>query len=134
MTRTLNIARRLSVSAQRVPHQRAVVAPAGRDAQGRAAYSHLTFLQLEHETDRLARGLRALGVAPGARMVLPVGVSAVCAVQPGDAGDHRGSQHEPQPARARRPAKDRAGDPRSGRNAGLRVSRDLEPRRPALRT
>ena len=35
-------------------------------------YSHLTFQQLDRESDRLARGLRQLGVVPGTRMVLMV--------------------------------------------------------------
>ncbi|QDT49331.1 Long-chain-fatty-acid--CoA ligase [Symmachiella dynata] len=65
-----NIAAKVSAIAHRYPHQRAVVFPAGRDAQGRVMYSHLTFAQLEQETDRLARGLIEMGVQPGQRMVL----------------------------------------------------------------
>lgn len=67
-----NIAARLSESAALFPSQRAVVFPAGRDAQGRVTYSHLTFRQLEEETDRLARGLSRAGVTSGKRMVLMV--------------------------------------------------------------
>ena len=68
----VNIARTLSESAQRTPYQRAVVFPAGRDAAGRVTYSHLTFAQLDQESDRLARGLRQLGVEREMRLVLMV--------------------------------------------------------------
>jgi acyl-CoA synthetase (AMP-forming)/AMP-acid ligase II len=67
-----NIARRLNEIAERFPHQRAVVCPAGRDAAGRVAYSQLTFQQLDRESDRLARGLQSLGVVPSTRLVLMV--------------------------------------------------------------
>ncbi len=46
--------------------------PAGRDTAGRVAYAHLTFEQLDRESDRLARGLQAMGVTPGSRLVLAV--------------------------------------------------------------
>lgn len=69
---TVNIAEKLRESAASAPHQRAVVFPVGRDAQGRVTYSHLTFRQLDRESDRLARGLRLLGVQPGMRLVLMV--------------------------------------------------------------
>jgi acyl-CoA synthetase (AMP-forming)/AMP-acid ligase II len=68
----VNIAQKLRESAIARPHQRAVVFPAGRDGLGRVTYSHLTFQQLDQETDRLARGLRQMGVVPGARLVLMV--------------------------------------------------------------
>lgn len=68
----LNIAATLSESARRYPLQRAVVFPAGRDRAGRATYSQLTFQQLDQESDRLARGLRGLGVTRGTRIVLMV--------------------------------------------------------------
>ncbi len=69
---TVNIAEKLRESAAAAPYQRAVVFPAGRDSQGRVTYSHLTFQQLDRESDRLARGLRLLGVVPGTRLVLMV--------------------------------------------------------------
>lgn len=68
----LNIAERLSRTAAQNPYQQGVVFPAGRDAAGRATYSHLTFQQLDRESDRLARGLREMGVGPGTRLVLMV--------------------------------------------------------------
>ncbi|MFO1020780.1 MAG: fatty acid CoA ligase family protein [Planctomycetales bacterium] len=67
-----NIAQALHAAAELVPFQRAVVFPESRDALGRVMYSHLTFQQLDQETDRLARGLIRLGVRPGMRLVLMV--------------------------------------------------------------
>lgn len=68
----VNIAERLRESARRYPHQKAVVFPAGRDSAGRVTYSHLTFAQLDGESDRLASGLLKYGVQPGHRLVLMV--------------------------------------------------------------
>ncbi|MGH7201561.1 MAG: AMP-binding protein, partial [Planctomycetaceae bacterium] len=68
----LNIASRLRDTAAAYPFQRGVVMPIGRDAGGRRTYSHLTFRQLDRESDRLARGLRAMGVEPGMKLVLMV--------------------------------------------------------------
>lgn len=68
----VNIAERLRESARRYPHQKAVVFPAGRDSQGRVKYTHLTFAQLDEESDRLAKGLIDFGVQPGHRLVLMV--------------------------------------------------------------
>jgi acyl-CoA synthetase (AMP-forming)/AMP-acid ligase II len=68
----VNIAGKLRESAQRAPFQRAVVFPSGRDAAGRVTYTHFTFAQLDRESDRLARGLRRMGVTPGTRLVLMV--------------------------------------------------------------
>lgn len=68
----VNIAERLRESARLYPHQKAVVFPAGRDSSGRVTYTHLTFAQLDEESDRLARGLINIGVQPGHRLVLMV--------------------------------------------------------------
>lgn len=68
----VNIADRLSESARRWPYQKAVVFPAGRDRAGRVLWSHLTFQQLEEESNRLAQGLINAGAAPGMRLVLMV--------------------------------------------------------------
>lgn len=68
----VNIAEKLRESAAAAPYQRAVVFPVGRDSQGRVTYSHLTFQQLDRESDRLARGLRQMGVISGTRLVLMV--------------------------------------------------------------
>ena len=72
MSDQVNIAERLRESARLYPQQKAVVFPAGRDAQGRVLYSHLTFAQLDEESDRLAKGLIEFGVQPGHRLVLMV--------------------------------------------------------------
>lgn len=68
----MNIALRLTATAEQSPDAVAVVAAAGRDSHGRAAYSHVTFRQLDRESDLLARGLRERGVGPGTRLVLMV--------------------------------------------------------------
>jgi acyl-CoA synthetase (AMP-forming)/AMP-acid ligase II len=68
----MNIALRLKQIAEQIPDARAVVAVAGRDALGRAAYSHVTFRQLDRESDLVARGLCERGVVPGTRLVLMV--------------------------------------------------------------
>ncbi|MGB5984223.1 MAG: fatty acid CoA ligase family protein [Desulfobacterales bacterium] len=68
----LNIAQHLENMAQRVPYQRAVVAPAPRDSAGRPAYQQLTFRQLAKESDQVAHGLTGLGITRGTRTVLMV--------------------------------------------------------------
>lgn len=72
MSDQVNIAERLRESARLYPHQKAVVFPVGRDALGRVTYTHLTFAQLDEESDRLAKGLVDFGVEPGHRLVLMV--------------------------------------------------------------
>ncbi len=67
-----NIAGRLRASAAKSPGQLAIVAPAGRDRAGQVRYDRLTFEQLDRESDRLARGLTRMGVAPGTKLVLMV--------------------------------------------------------------
>ena len=49
-----------------------MVYPAGRDKNGRVVYSHLTFLQLDQESDYLAHGLETAGITRGIRTVLMV--------------------------------------------------------------
>ena len=68
----MNIAARLRETANRFPDQSAVVCPLKRDRQGRPRSLQMTFLELERESDRLARGLREMGVTPGTRLVLLV--------------------------------------------------------------
>ena len=70
--RTVNVATYLRTMARIQPYKRAVVAPSGRDAQGRAAYTHLTFRQLDIESDCLAQGLDDAGVSRGVRTILMV--------------------------------------------------------------
>jgi acyl-CoA synthetase (AMP-forming)/AMP-acid ligase II len=52
------------------PYRRAVVYPAGRDGNGRVAYSHLTFRQLDRESDCFAHGLIKAGIARGTRTIV----------------------------------------------------------------
>ncbi len=73
--RTVNIANRMKDMAARQPHKRAVVYPAGWDENGRVAYTHLTFMQLDRESDCLARGLDRVGIRRGTRTVLMVNPS-----------------------------------------------------------
>ncbi|MFO7965443.1 MAG: fatty acid CoA ligase family protein [Desulfobacterales bacterium] len=67
-----NIASRLKEQAVRRPYRRAVVAPCTRDRNGRVAYTHLTFRQLDEESDVLAHGLSRIGITRGTRTVLMV--------------------------------------------------------------
>jgi acyl-CoA synthetase (AMP-forming)/AMP-acid ligase II len=68
----INVALHLPALARKRPHALAVVCPHGRDRAGRVAYTHLTCRQLDAESDRLARGLHALGVRRGTRTALMV--------------------------------------------------------------
>jgi len=68
----VNIAYRLRETAQRMPYKRAVVSPAGRDRVGRVTYAHLTFEQLDRESDCLAAGLESIGIQRGTKTVLMV--------------------------------------------------------------
>ncbi len=54
------------------PFRRAVVSPAGRDPAGRVAYAHLTFRQLDQESDRIAFGLESIGIGRQTRTILMV--------------------------------------------------------------
>jgi len=67
-----NISSYLHQMAEAQPYKRAVVYPTGRDKNGRIAYSHLTFRQLDQESDCLAHGLEKAGISRGTRTVLMV--------------------------------------------------------------
>ena len=54
------------------PNDLAIVCPRGRDPQGKVRTSHYTYAQLDAQSDLIARGLTALGVARGVRTVLMV--------------------------------------------------------------
>ncbi len=69
---TVNVAAYLRDMARIQPYKRAVVCPCGRDGQNRVAYTHLTFRQLDIESDCLARGLDDIGVSRGVRTILMV--------------------------------------------------------------
>ncbi len=68
----VNIAYYLKRVAKIAPYKRAVVYPAGRDSSGRVMYSHLTFLQLDRESDCLAHGMEKAGITRGTRTILMV--------------------------------------------------------------
>ncbi|NLF69845.1 MAG: AMP-binding protein [Candidatus Anammoximicrobium sp.] len=72
MNHIVNVGLRLSATAACDPDGIAVAEPAGRDAQGKRRYRQVTFRQLEDDSNRLADGLRSLGVSDQTRMVLLV--------------------------------------------------------------
>jgi len=67
-----NIASGLTAMARQRPDALAVLAPAGRSASGRARHIHLTFRQLDRESDFIAAGLTERGIGRGVRAVLMV--------------------------------------------------------------
>ncbi len=68
----VNVAKYLKAQAEKKPFKRAVVYPCGKDAQGRIAYSHLTFQQLDRESDKMAYGLQSIGITRGVKTILMV--------------------------------------------------------------
>jgi len=68
----VNVSSYLKRMAAIAPYKRAVVCPAGRNNYGRIAYSHITFLQLDRESDCLAHGFEKTGISRGTRTVLMV--------------------------------------------------------------
>ncbi|MCG6912223.1 MAG: AMP-binding protein [Deltaproteobacteria bacterium] len=68
----VNVAVYLAEAARQQPYTRAVISPAGRDKTGNALYTHLTFRQLDRESDCLAHGLVAAGIRRGIRTILMV--------------------------------------------------------------
>ncbi len=68
----VNVSMYLKQMAAIRPYKRAVVYPAGRDKENRVTYSHLTFRQLDEESDRIAAGLTAAGITRGTRTILMV--------------------------------------------------------------
>ncbi|MGA8180901.1 MAG: fatty acid CoA ligase family protein [Desulfobacterales bacterium] len=68
----VNIASYLKRAAEMSPYKRAVVCPGRRDSTGRVMYSHLTFLQLDRESDCLAHGMKLAGITCGTRTILMV--------------------------------------------------------------
>jgi olefin beta-lactone synthetase len=70
MANILNVAGRLSAMAASRPEAVAVVEPLGYDRQGKRCYRHVTFRELDEDSDRIARGLREWGVPHGTRLVM----------------------------------------------------------------
>ncbi|MBU1169577.1 MAG: AMP-binding protein [Proteobacteria bacterium] len=71
-TAIINIASYLKLQAEQQPYKRAVVYPEGKDSQGRIRYAHLTFKQLDLESDRLAQGLKSISIKRGTKTILMV--------------------------------------------------------------
>ena len=69
---TSNVASRLTAMAQAMPDALAVAEPLGYDRTGSRKYRHVTFRELDDDSDRIARGLVELGVEPGTRLALLV--------------------------------------------------------------
>lgn len=67
---SVNVAHYLKTMARVQPYRRAVVYPAARDHHGRVAYSHLTFRQLDRESDCFAHGLVQAGISRGTRTIV----------------------------------------------------------------
>ncbi|HUO09667.1 MAG TPA: fatty acid CoA ligase family protein [Phycisphaerae bacterium] len=70
MTAAANIASTLVEMAQRQPNVDALLTNPRRDAQRKLSYTRTTFQQLNDKSDRLARGLAAVGIATGTRTAL----------------------------------------------------------------
>ena len=68
----VNVAHYLKTMARVQPYRRAVVAPTARDSHGRVAYTHLTFRQLDRESDCFAHGLVKAGIDRGVKTILMV--------------------------------------------------------------
>jgi olefin beta-lactone synthetase len=67
-----NIAIHLSRMALRQPYTLAVVVPDGRDRSGRVRYTHMTYRQLDRDSDRIARGFKTVGIGRGTRALVMV--------------------------------------------------------------
>jgi acyl-CoA synthetase (AMP-forming)/AMP-acid ligase II len=67
-----NIAAALPRMAARIPEAVALQVPVGRERGGRRRYVAYTYRELDDESDRIARGLDALGVGRGVRAALLV--------------------------------------------------------------
>jgi len=67
-----NIAQALKDMADRAPFRPAIIFPAGRDKQGRAKYTQLSFQQLNDLCDCYAHGLSEYGIRRGDRTLMMV--------------------------------------------------------------
>jgi acyl-CoA synthetase (AMP-forming)/AMP-acid ligase II len=68
----VNVAYYLKDMAKSQPYKRAVVYPASRDKNNRVAYTHMTFRQLDQESDCIAAGLERVGIVRGTKTILMV--------------------------------------------------------------
>jgi len=69
---TENLAIHLTRRAEQQPYTAAVIFPEGRDRDGHVSYTHLTYQQLEQQSNRIACALSQYGVRCGDRTVLMV--------------------------------------------------------------
>jgi olefin beta-lactone synthetase len=69
---SVNAAGHLSEIARLMPEAVAVAEPLDYDPQGKRHYRRITFQKLDQDSDRIARGLREMGVTPGTRLALMV--------------------------------------------------------------
>jgi acyl-CoA synthetase (AMP-forming)/AMP-acid ligase II len=67
-----NLAQFISHYARLTPYKRAIAVPVSHDSMGRTAYAHLTFRQLEEETNRYARGYKKIGINRGCKTVVMI--------------------------------------------------------------
>ncbi|MCK5863255.1 MAG: AMP-binding protein, partial [Candidatus Hydrogenedentes bacterium] len=65
-----NIAQGLADRAAHTPFQPGIILPAGRDRQGQAKFTQLSFRQMNEQCDRYAHGLSKHGIARGQRVLL----------------------------------------------------------------
>ena len=65
-----NMADFIRENAKKYPYKKAIVIPTKRDSFDHAAYSSLTFKQLEDETNRFARGFEKIGIKRGTKVVV----------------------------------------------------------------
>lgn len=65
----VNVAAYLPLRATTIPHRIAVAFPQTRDASGRVAWTHLTFVQIEELSADYAAGLAASGISRGQRVL-----------------------------------------------------------------
>jgi acyl-CoA synthetase (AMP-forming)/AMP-acid ligase II len=67
-----NVAHFLVKWAEQTPHNRAVIYGNGKDRNGKQKYAHLTFQELDRESDCYAHGLVRAGITRGTRTILMV--------------------------------------------------------------
>jgi len=67
-----NIASALTRMARERPHQISIFVPCGSDLLGRPAHTHLTYAQLDEESDAIACSFERIGIGRGVRTVLMV--------------------------------------------------------------
>lgn len=72
-----NVSSSVAETARTDPFKKALVCPAARDRNGRLAYTHFTYRQLDQESDCIAAGLANTGIGHGTRtmLALPPGLA-----------------------------------------------------------